>query len=121
MSPVMSRKLYILCERDAGLFSLIQQVIAHIPAALATDRIPIVRFGRRCAYYVPDGYQGSDTVWEYYFEPLIDGFPAAAILAEVAAAIDRSPPSGREPGREENGGFFVTSHFGDHPDLVSCI
>ena len=114
----MNPKLYILCERDAGLFSLIQQVIAHIPAAVATGRIPIVCFGRRCAYYVDAGYQGRDTVWEYYFEPLVDGFPAAAIPAAVASAIDRSPPDPRQSGREEDGGFFVTNNFGGHRELT---
>ena len=36
------RRFLIICERDVGLFSLIQQVIANIPRALVEERVPIV-------------------------------------------------------------------------------
>jgi len=41
--------LHVICERDAGLFSLIQQVIANIPWAIQEGRLPVVYFqGKTC-------------------------------------------------------------------------
>ena len=57
--PERGRRLLILCERDVGLFSLIQQVVANIPRAIAEDRIPVVLFGDRCSYFTPPGHQGG--------------------------------------------------------------
>ena len=63
-------RLHLICERDVGLFSLIQQVIATIPWALAEGRTPIVHFGPRTCYWTPNGHHSAKSVWEYYFEPL---------------------------------------------------
>ncbi|MCP5120064.1 MAG: hypothetical protein GY953_55415, partial [bacterium] len=116
------QRLLIICERDVGLFSLIHQVIAHVPRAVAEDRIPVVYFGSNCTYYTSSGYRDRDTVWEYYFEPLVEGFAAGAIPAEVAAAIKASPPSLFTPGHEVDELHFATSNFGRHPKLAGkCL
>src|SRR4051794_24303181 len=73
------RELHVICERDVGLFSLIQQVVANIPWALEQRRVPIVAFGRRTVYWTPDRGNKTDSVWEYYFEPVVSGFPASVI------------------------------------------
>ena len=39
-----TQKFHIICERDVGLFSLIQQVIANVPWAVKEDRVPVVYF-----------------------------------------------------------------------------
>jgi hypothetical protein len=109
--------LHICRERDVGLFSLIQQVIANIPWALHEGRVPVVDFGDRTCYWTPDGFEGGSSVWEYYFEPIVDGFPAAAIPAHVSAVIKRRYPDQTEPGYFINECAFVTNHFGDHPSL----
>ena len=80
-------RLHIMCERDVGLFSLIQQVVANVPWALAEGRVPIANFGRRTCYWTPRGFRGRDNVWEYYFEPLDRAHPAAS-LPDHAAGRD---------------------------------
>lgn len=119
--------LHILCERDVGLFSLVQQVIANVPWALAEGRVPVARFGRGCSYWNPDGHRGSNagagvaaganSVWEYYFEPIVPGWPAARIPDSVHQTLDESRPDERERGRSLGNAHFATAHFGDHPEL----
>jgi len=110
-------KLHIICERDVGLFSLIQQVIANIPWALGEDRIPVAYFGDRTCYWTPGGYQHKNTVWEYYFEPIFPGYPAQRIPQWLCRAIADRFPSPFEVGYATEDGSFVTNHFGDHPEL----
>lgn len=111
-------RLHVVCERDVGLFSLIQQVIANIPWALAEHRIPVVHFGRGTCYWTPNGYRGRQTVWEYYFEPVIPGHPASSIPEPVRARLSAEPPSPHEVGYLADEHTFVSSHFGDHPQLT---
>jgi len=113
-----SAGLHLVCERDVGLFSLIQQVIAHIPWAEAARRTPIVLFEGRCCYWVPAGYRGRSSVWEYYFEPLDPDHPASAVSPETRAALARDFPDWREAGVRLDDGSFASSHFGDHPRLA---
>ncbi len=111
------KPLHVICERDVGLFSLIQQVVANVPWALAEGRMPIALFRDRCSYYSPVGYRGQDNVWEYYFEPLISDYPASIISPTIIDSIDKSFPQWNELGKVyENA--FVTAHFGDHPELA---
>jgi hypothetical protein len=110
-------RLHIISERDVGLFSLIQQVVAHIPWAVAEDRIPVVHFGDGTCYWTPNGYRGAHTVWEYYFEPLDPTYPAAKIPDRVKALISSGRPSPYEVGYLAGEHAFVSSHFGDHPRL----
>lgn len=107
-------KWHILCEKDVGLFSLIQQVIGHIPLALMHDRIPVALYRDKCCYWTREGYMNADNVWEYYFEPIIAGQPAAQIDKEILDHIDSHPPHFEYPGYYFNKDVFVTNHFGDH-------
>jgi hypothetical protein len=111
-------RLHVVCERDVGLFSLIQQVIANIPWALAEHRIPVVHFGRGTCYWTPNGYRDGQTVWEYHFEPVIPGHPASSIPEPVRARLSAEPPSPHEVGYLADEHTFVSSHFGDHPQLT---
>ena len=111
------RRLHIICERDVGLFSLVQQVVANVPWALAERRVPIVCFGARTCYWTPTGHRGKQTVWEYYFEPLVATHPAGRIPVETSAVLLSEPPSASELGYEVGAGSFVSCHFGDHPDV----
>ncbi|HYN22693.1 MAG TPA: hypothetical protein VE078_17165 [Thermoanaerobaculia bacterium] len=108
---------HIICERDVGLFSLIQQVIANVPWALRESRIPIVYFRERNCYWTPKGYHGQNCVWEYYFEPLLAAYPAATVPEHIRKTIDANFPNSLEVGYLADSDVYVSNHFGDHPDL----
>jgi hypothetical protein len=110
-------QLHIVSERDVGLFSLIQQVIANIPWAVAENRVPVVHFGNGTCYWTPHGHRGGRTVWEYYFEPVVRGYPASSIPEPVRALIAVDRPSPYEVGYLVDRHAFVSNHFGDHPQL----
>jgi hypothetical protein len=109
--------LHILCERDVGLFSLIQQVIANIPWAIKENRIPVVYFQEKTCYWTPDGYHDKGTVWEYYFEPVSMAHPASSIPANIRKTISINQPSPYETGYFADKHTVVSNHFGDHPSL----
>ncbi len=110
-------KAHLICERDVGLFSLIQQVIAHIPWAERAGRTPIVLFADRCAYWTPEGHRERDTVWEYYFEPLDPAYPVGAVPQALRRAVCERFPDPRDVGHAVGEGAWASSHFGDHPAL----
>jgi hypothetical protein len=110
-------ELHVICERDVGLFSLVQQVVANVVWAQAEGRVPVALFGERTCYWSPNGYCGKDTVWEYYFEPLVADHPASAIPEDVRATLRERPPSPWDVGYRVDEHTFATSHYGDHPDL----
>jgi hypothetical protein len=110
-------RLLVLCERDVGLFSLVQQVIANIPRALSENRVPVVLFGDRCCYFTPSGYRGRDTVWEYYFEPVVADAPASCIPEKARRAIQESWSGFPWTAFELDDSITVSNHFGDHPEL----
>jgi hypothetical protein len=110
-------QLHIVSERDVGLFSLMQQVIATIPWAVAENRVPVVHFGNGTCYWTPKGHRGGRTVWEYYFEPVIPGYPASSIPEPLRALIAVDRPSPHEVGYLVDRRAFVSNHFGDHPQL----
>jgi nucleoside-diphosphate-sugar epimerase len=110
-------QFHIICERDVGLFSLIQQVVANIPWAIAENRIPVVHFGDGTCYWTLNGYQGRHTVWEYYFEPLVPQYSASSVPAPIKELISTERPSPYEAGYLADKHAFVSSHFGDHPHL----
>jgi hypothetical protein len=112
-----SEKFHIICERDVGLFSLIQQVIANVPWAIKENRIPVVYFGENTCYWTPHGYRGRQTVWEYYFEPLVPGYSTSDIPEPIWKMVHADRPSPYELGHLIDGASFVSSHFGDHPQL----
>lgn len=110
-------RLHVICERDVGLFSLVQQVVANVVWSRHEGRVPIAYFRGRTCYWTPNGYRGRDTVWEYYFEPLVESFPAASIPSHVRALVAERPPSAFEVGYYADARTFVSNHFGDHPDI----
>ncbi len=116
--PNKDQRFLLICERDVGLFSLIQQVIANIPRALAEDRIPIVLFGASCSYHTSKGYQNRDTVWEYYFEPVVSNAPAASVSADILARIPETHRLGKSVGHKIDERYYASAHFGDHPHLA---
>jgi hypothetical protein len=109
--------LHIICERDTGLFSLIQQVIANIPWAIADGRVPVVYFRDKTCYWTPNNYRDRDTVWEYYFEPVVATHPASSVPTHIRELISRNHPSPFEVGYSVDAYSFVSCHFGDHPAL----
>jgi hypothetical protein len=114
LSP--SERFHVLVERDVGLFSLIQQVVSHIPWALQEGRVPVVCFGPGCVYWTRDGFHGASTVWEYYFEPIVDEYPVDALPQDVKCAI---APAQQGAWRVLTGGHVMSSNFGDHPEIAS--
>ena len=110
-------QLHIVSERDVGLFSLVQQVIANIPWAVAEHRVPVVHFGNDTCYWTPNGHRGRRTVWEYYFEPVVRGYSASSIPEPVRALLSVDRPSPHEVGYLADRHAFVSNHFGDHPYL----
>jgi hypothetical protein len=108
---------FIICERDAGLFSLIQQVIANLPRALNAESIPVVYFGVNCCYWVPSGYKNQYNVWQYYFEPLLAKFSSDSISEEVKAFANHAFEDGGTIGISYDHHHFLTNNYGDH----SCL
>jgi hypothetical protein len=102
--------LHIICDRDAGLFNLVQGVIPHTYYALKEGRIPIVYYGEKNCYWTPKGYRGRDTVWEYYFEPVIPDYPVSRIPLHVLNSIADNPPKNTEPGYFVDDCAFVSNH-----------
>src|SRR4030095_8791669 len=86
-------RLHVITERDVGLVSLVEQVVANIPLALAEHQVPVVHFGTGTYYWNPNGHHGRRTVWEYYFEPVIPAHPAASIPEPVRARIAAARPT----------------------------
>jgi hypothetical protein len=109
--------LHVIRERDVGLFSLIQQVIANVPWALSEGRVPVADLGERTCYWLPGGWHSSQSVWEYYFAPLVDGFPAAAVPADARVIIDQRFLDQNKVGFGVGESCFITNHFGDHRSL----
>src|SRR5215213_9022859 len=110
-------RLHVITERDVGLFSLVQQVIANIPWALAEHRTPVVHFGNGTCYWTPAGHHGRRTVWEYYFEPVAPAHPAASIPAPLPAPIAFYPPPPYNVPFLLHNIAFVSNHFRYHPLL----
>ena len=108
---------HIICERDVGLFSLIQQVIANVPWAVKENRIPVVYFGENTCYWTPNGYRGRRTVWEYYFEPLVPGHPVASLPDPIRKVVEADRPSADEIGHVIDGASFV-SQANQNPTLT---
>lgn len=83
--------LHVICDRDVGLFNLVLGVLSHVHWALSEGRIPIVFYGKNNCYWTPLGYRGRDTVWEYYFEPVIPEYPASRIPSHILEWIADNP------------------------------
>lgn len=60
------------CVRGAkpyGFFAEFLWTVNHLEYCLATDKKPVIYWGKEFAYYTPKGYNDSLNGWEYYFEP----------------------------------------------------
>jgi hypothetical protein len=79
--------------------------------------VPIADFRQRTCYWTPSGYRDRDSVWEYYFQPIVDEYPAATIPDRVRAAIEDNYPVQSDPGYFLDHDIYVSNHYGDHPTL----
>jgi hypothetical protein len=113
------RVLHVIRERDVGLFSLIQQVVANVSWALSAKRCPVVDFRDRTAYWTPGGYHGAESVWEYYFEPVLAAMPSSVIPVATSEVIDRRFPEHDQLGFFATPTAYASSFYGaqDHPSL----
>ena len=59
------------CE-NWGFFAEFLWVLNHLEWCERTNKIPVIYWDRRFAYYSSEGYNGSFNCWEYYFEPVSD-------------------------------------------------
>ena len=72
-----------------GLFSMVLQVLntLHALEDQRIARVPVALFGRALLYFQEHGHEERRTVWEYYFEPLVnevDERPLLALLGDRA-------------------------------------
>ncbi|WP_422355038.1 hypothetical protein [Roseivirga pacifica] len=107
-------KWHIICEKDVGLFSLVQQVISHIPLALEQERKPVALYRTKCCYWTAEGYMDATNVWEYYFEPIIADQPSSKLPESIVEHINSHFPHFEYPGYYFNENVFVTNNFGNH-------
>jgi hypothetical protein len=112
--PAKPEVLHVVCDRDVGLFNLVLGVIPHTYWAHREGRIPIVYYGPKTAYWTPKGYRGADTVWEYYFEPVLPEYPASRIPPRIVEWLDRNPLDRTSHGRFIDGSTFVSNHGAWH-------
>ena len=106
--------LHVICDRDVGLFTLILSVIPHVDWAFSERRIPVVYYGRGNCYWTPHGYRDRDTVWEYYFEPVIPEYPVSSIPPHIRELISVKPPVRTELGYFADEFAFVSNHPTGH-------
>lgn len=102
--------LHIICDRDVGLFNLILSVIPHVDWAISERRIPVVYYGAGNCYWTLHGYRDRDTVWEYYFEPIVPEFPVSSIPPHIRKRISVRPPVRSELGSFVDEFAFVSNH-----------
>ncbi len=63
------QKFVIGCHgRHAGLFALFFGALNNLAWCETHDKLPVIYWDKTCLYYVPEGFNGSTNVWEYYFE-----------------------------------------------------
>lgn len=108
---------HIICEKDVGLFSLVQQVISHIPLAMIHGRTPVAFYGNKCCYWTNEGYMDATNVWEYYFEPIIADQPSSKLPESIVEHINSHFPHFEYPGYYFNESAFITNNFGNHRDF----
>jgi len=53
-----------------GMFASINSVLHDLLWCEKNNKIPVVFWDDRSNYYKPGGFNGSDNVWEYYFQPV---------------------------------------------------
>jgi hypothetical protein len=65
-------------------------------------------------YWTPKGYRDRDTVWEYYFEPVIPNYPVSCIPVHIRDLISTKPPIRTELGYFADELAFVSNNPGGH-------
>lgn len=55
-----------------GFFAEFLWVINYLHWCQETYQTPVIYWGEKSSYYSPNGYNGSQNAWEYYFEPVSD-------------------------------------------------
>ena len=65
----MSKVLIERCNQW-GFFSAFLQVLDNLRWCEQNNHSPIIKWGNDSQYYSSNGYNGSDNVWEYYFEQM---------------------------------------------------
>ncbi len=60
--------------KDQGLFSFLQQAIAHLSWCKANNKELVIDLAQdqSCPYFQEEGFHGETNPWEYYFEPVSD-------------------------------------------------
>ena len=106
--------LHIVCDRDVGLFNLVMGAVAHIYWALKENRIPIIYYGKKNCYWTPNGYRDRNTVWEYYFEPVISEYPASRIPPYVLKWIADNPLKRGHLGHFVDNSAFISNNGAWH-------
>ena len=113
-------KHYLITERDVGLASLFFQVINSLNRCEKEELgTPIVYFKNQCVYYSPSGHRGKDSVWEYYFHPVVEDNDVSVISGENKNEIVEAYEA-MEPKKLNNSRFVKLSgrnkmccHYGD--------
>lgn len=66
----MGKKILIEKCNQWGFFSSFLQVLDNLRWCEQNNHEPIIKWGSESQYYSNKGYNGSNNVWEYYFEPI---------------------------------------------------
>lgn len=65
-----SPKYVIGAMPTEGLFSCFFCVLHHLFRCEKNKKIPVVYWDKNSLYYIDEGFNGNNNVWEYYFEPI---------------------------------------------------
>ena len=66
-----NRKILIEGCNQWGFFSSFLQVLDNLRWCEQNGYEPVIKWGSTSQYYSKNGYNGSNNVWEYYFEPML--------------------------------------------------
>ncbi len=109
--------------RGAGLCVNFNSVLNHIGWCEDNNRTPVVYWDHVSPYYVSQGFNGSDNVWEYYFEPV------SHLAYESEDIIHRYHPDGRwafnyfaiDPINRSNAHYFISKYIKIKPIVQAKI
>jgi len=73
LTSIEDSEKYIIDQPSFGFFSCFLGTLNKLLYCEAHNKIPVVYWGKNSLYYVEDGFNGSQNVWEYYFEPISPG------------------------------------------------
>lgn len=69
-AALQEKKIVIISRPGVGFFSNFFGCLHTLAWCLRNNVTPIVRWDKGLPYWQPQGYNGADNVWEYYFEPV---------------------------------------------------